>query len=194
MSGGTLTTPEAIADKVRRLRAYFGRNGGITVSGGEPLLQVGFVTRLFEICRSEGISCALDTSGCIYNEAVERLLSLCDIVLLDYKFTSDDDYTDKCGCSKEQVELFLERLEALHKRVWLRHVVIPKITDGEESIKKIYDVKQRYGCIEKIELLPFRKLCSEKYAAMGIEFPLCDTPEADAAAVAELAKRMENNY
>jgi pyruvate formate lyase activating enzyme len=189
--GGTLTTPEQMASRVRRLKAYFGKDGGLTVSGGEPLMQPEFVTELFRICKSEGIGCALDTSGCVYNDKVEELLGLCDIVLLDYKYTNAEDYTEKCGCSIEQVDLFLGKLQKLKKRVWLRQVIIPGLTDSEESVERLYSLKERFDCIEKIELLPFRKLCIEKYKAMDIEFPLADTPEADPLEVARLQGRME---
>ena len=185
--GGTLTTPNALAEKIRRLKSYFGKDGGLTVSGGEPLLQAQFVTELFKICKSEGISCALDTSGCVYNRQVEELLSFCDIVLLDYKYTNADDYKSKCGCSIFDVDFFLERLEQMGKRVWLRQVIIPTLNDGKESLEKLYALKEKFSCIEKIELLLFRKLCIEKYKNMGIEFPLYDIPEADPAAVAKLS-------
>ena len=192
MDGGTSVTPEEIAAKVIRLRSYFGKDGGLTVSGGEPLMQAEFVTRLFEICKGVGISCALDTSGCVYDGSVERLLSLCDIVLLDYKYMSDTLYKDKCGCSIADVDSFLQRLEEMKKRVWIRQVIIPGLNDDEESLSCLYALKKRFNCIEKIELLPFRKLCIEKYKNMGMDFPLSDTPEADPESVAEIARRMEN--
>jgi pyruvate formate lyase activating enzyme len=154
-------------------------------------MQTEFLTELFTLCKNAGISTALDTSGCVYNEKVERLLALTDIVLLDYKYTNAEDYTEKCGCSIEQVDLFLERLQTLGKRVWLRQVIIPKLTDSEESVSRLYALKEKFNCIEKIELLPFRKLCIEKYKAMDIEFPLADTPEADPLEVARLQGRME---
>ena len=190
--GGKLVDVQEIAVKIRRLRSYFGKDGGVTVSGGEPLVQSDFVSELFRVCRSEGISCALDTSGCIYNDRVDELLELCDIVLLDYKYTNDDDYISKCGCSKERVDLFLQKLEEKNKRVWIRQVIIPGITDSEESLDKLYALREKYSCIEKIELLPFRKLCIEKYKAMDIEFPLSDTPEADADALKLLMKKIEH--
>lgn len=190
--GGTTATPDELAKKILRLKAYFGKEGGVTVSGGEPLMQAGFVSELFRICKSEGISCALDTSGCIYNDDVDELISLCDIVLLDYKYTNDADYKAKCGCSLGQVESFLEKLEEKNKRVWIRQVIIPGITDNEESLDKLYNLRKKYSCIEKIELLPFRKLCIEKYKAMGIEFPLNGTPEADADVLKSFMEKMEH--
>ena len=189
--GGREITAEALAEKIRRLRSYFGKGGGLTVSGGEPLMQADFVAELFSICKSEGIHCALDTSGCIYNDSVERLLELTDLVMLDYKFTDGRAYESFCGCSQDAVESFLERLQQMGKRVWIRHVVVPGLTDGEDSVERIYALRERFSCIEKIELLPFRKLCIEKYKAMGIDFPLADTPEADTELIARLKEKYE---
>ena len=185
---GRSVSAREVADKVFRLRSYFGKDGGLTVSGGEPLVQAEFVAELFGICKREGIHCALDTSGCIWNDSVERLLSLTDLVLLDYKFTDDESYEKHIGCTREAVEEFLVRLQSMGKRVWIRHVIIPSLTDGDESVARIYSLRDRFSCIEKIELLPFRKLCIEKYKTMGIDFPLADTPEADAALMERFLK------
>lgn len=189
--GGRETTAEELAEKIRRLRSYFGRDGGVTVSGGEPLIQSEFVAELFRLCKAEGIHCALDTSGCVYNESVEELLGLCDLVLLDYKYTNDKDYREKCGCSIDVVDGFLEKLEKMAKPVWIRQVIIPGINDSEESLHKLYGLRRKYACIKKIELLPFRKLCLEKYKSMGIDFFLADTPEADADRVAEMGRQAD---
>ena len=179
---------EEIFRKIQRLRAYFGKDGGVTVSGGEPLLQTDFVSELFSLCRADGISCALDTSGCVYNESVEHLLSLTDLVLLDYKYTNDTDYKKYTGMSMQSAEDFLARLDALGKRVWIRQVIIPTLNDSEESVRRIYALSERYSCIEKTELLPFRKLCVEKYRALGIDFPLENIPEASEELIERLKR------
>ena len=188
MSGGKLTEARDVFEKIYRLRSYFGKEGGLTVSGGEPLMQTEFVTELFSLCKNAGISTALDTSGCVYNEKVERLLELCDIVLLDYKYTNEEDYSRYVGMKKASVDAFLQRLDELGKRVWLRQVIIPKINDTEDSTEKLYALREKYNCIEKIELLPFRKLCIEKYRSMGIEFLLENTPEASEELINKLKK------
>lgn len=186
--GGKIVSAEEIFRKIQRLRAYFGKDGGVTVSGGEPLLQADFVAELFSLCRADGISCALDTSGCVYNESVERLLSLTDLVLLDYKYTNDTDYKKYTGMSMQTAEDFLARLDALGKRVWIRQVIIPTLNDSEESVRRLYALSERYSCIEKIELLPFRKLCVEKYRALGIDFPLEKIPEASEELIERLKR------
>ena len=186
--GGKIVSAEEIFRKIQRLRAYFGKDGGVTVSGGEPLLQADFVAELFSLCRADGISCALDTSGCVYNESVERLLSLTDLVLLDYKYTNDTDYKKYTGMSMQSAEDFLARLDALGKRVWIRHVIIPTLNDSAESVRRLYALSERYSCIEKTELLPFRKLCVEKYRALGIDFPLENIPEASEELIERLKR------
>ena len=191
--GGKAVTVDEMYDKVIRLRSYFGKDGGVTVSGGEPLMQPEFVAELFNRLHKAGISCALDTSGCVYSESVDKLLDLCDIVLLDYKYTNERDYIDKCGCSKEKVELFLEKLCQKNKRVWIRHVLIPGVNDSVESLKKLYELEDRYPCIEKTEILPFRKLCAEKYRSLGIEFPLENTREANESDIETLKKQLKES-
>ena len=176
--GGKSVSVDEMYDKIIRLRSYFGKDGGVTVSGGEPLMQPEFVTELFLRLHGVGINCALDTSGCVYNEKVDKLIDACDIVLLDYKYTNGEDYLDKCGCGIDSVDEFLSKLEEKKKRVWIRHVLIPTVNDNAESMKRLYALKEKFSCIEKFEILPFRKLCSEKYKAMGIDFPLADVREA----------------
>ena len=156
------------------------------------LFDSRFVTpesaELFRLCRADGISCALDTSGCVYNESVEHLLSLTDLVLLDYKYTNDTDYKKYTGMSMQSAEDFLARLDALGKRVWIRQVIIPTLNDSEESVRRLYALSERYSCIEKTELLPFRKLCVEKYRALGIDFPLENIPEASEELIERLKR------
>lgn len=187
-AGRDISVDEAF-DKIYRLRSYFGKDGGVTVSGGEPLLQADFVSALFEKCKDAGINTALDTSGCVYNQKVDRLIDLCDLILLDYKYTDGSAYLKNVGMKKEQADAFLDVLEAKKKSVWIRQVIIPGINSDPESVKKLSALREIYACIEKIELLPFRKLCIEKYQVLGIEFPLLNTPAADE----ELMKSLNNN-
>lgn len=184
-TGSELSADELFA-KLIRFRSYFGESGGVTASGGEPLMQAEFLEELFSLCQKAGINTALDTSGCVLNDSVERLLSVTDLVLLDYKYTSREAYKTYVGMELDCAESFLQRLEELKKRVWIRQVIIPTLNDSEESVKALYSLKKRFSNIEKIELLPFKKLCLEKYEAMGIEFPLKDIP----AASPELIERL----
>lgn len=185
-SAGEEISAQELFSRILRLRSYFGKNGGVTVSGGEPLMQSEFLIELFILCKSAGISTALDTSGCIYNGSVERLLEFTDIVLLDYKYTEREDYEKYVGMKRESVDFFLDKLEMLKKRVWLRQVIIPTVNDSENSVKQLCETGKKYSCVEKVELLPFRKLCLEKYDMAGIEFRFRNLPEASAELMARL--------
>ncbi len=184
-------TPERLMEKIRRYVSYFGSEGGVTVSGGEPLCQSGFVTELFKICKQEGINTCLDTSGCLMNDSVRELLDVTDIVLLDYKMTNEQDYYSFSGMHKSAAEEFLKELQKRSKRVWLREVIVPSINDNVESVAKLLRKQKEYPCVEKTELLPFHKACITKYDELGIEFPLKDVPEATKENVAELFARAE---
>ena len=194
MSKGQLTTIEELLHKVNRCQAYFGKDGGVTVSGGEPLLQAGALCELFKELKAKGIHTALDTSGCVLNDAVKQLLEYTDLVLLDYKYTNDEDYLRYTGMEKKQADAFLAYLQSIGKRTWLRHVYIPTLNDNYHSIGKLIDVKNTHSCEERIELLPFRRLCLEKYHSMGIQFPLENTPEPTLEEIAALKSRFPELY
>lgn len=163
-------TPKEVVDTVERYKSYFGESGGITVSGGEPLLQAEFVRELFILCHEKGINTCLDTSGSIINDDVLSLLDVCDRVLLDIKYTDDDSYRMHVGCSLEKPTEFLEILQNKCIPTWLRQVTIPTLSDDEENILRLRGIAKSHSCVEKVELLPFRKICKSKYDNMGIEF------------------------
>ena len=169
--GGTDYTPEEIVEKAIRYREYFGEKGGITVSGGEPLCQAEFVTEVFELCHKEGINTCLDTSGVILNDSVKNLLSKTDRVLLDYKYTTDDLYRENVGCELSVISDFLKYLNEINMPTTLRQVIIPTVNDNEENIIKLKSIVDTYKIIDKVELLPFRKICQTKYDNMKLEFP-----------------------
>ncbi len=169
--GGETVSAVEIFEKVKRYREYFGEEGGITVSGGEPTMQADFVRELFELCEDAGIHTALDTSGCVWNERVEKLLAVTDLCLLDYKMTNDADYLRYTKCEKKAVDKFLGELQSRGVDTWLRQVIVKEINDNAESVKFLYDIADKHPCVKKVELLKFRKLCAPKYENLGIEFP-----------------------
>lgn len=176
-AGGYEVSAEEIVEKVKRYREYFGKDGGITVSGGEPTMQADFVRELFALCKNEGIHTALDTSGCVWNERVEKLLEVTDLCLLDYKMCNAEDYEKYTRCKKESVDLFLNELQKRNIDTWLRQVIVKGINDDVLSVQKLYDTAAAHSCVRKVELLKFRKLCAPKYENLGIEFPFGDKPE-----------------
>ena len=163
-------TTKQIIDKVVRFKEYFGIDGGITVSGGEPLLQPEFVSELFILCHENNINTCLDTSGVILNDKVKKLLSLTDRVLLDIKYTNNEDYIKFVGCSLEKVNEFLEYLNLKKIPTTIRQVIIPTLNDSKENIDKLNDIISIYPCIDSVELLPFKKICKVKYDNLSIPF------------------------
>lgn len=177
---------EEIVNKAVRYKEYFGKDGGITISGGEPLLQAEFATEIFTLAKSNGLNTCLDTSGSIINEKVIKLLSVCDRVMLDIKYTSDEHYKKYVGCSLETPLEFLKILNQMKIPTTIRQVVIPTLNDTEEDVLKLLAIVKEHSCIDKIELLPFRKLCSVKYDKMGKKFPFGDLPESTKEKMARL--------
>ena len=176
-TGGTSYTPEQILSRVLRFREYFSNGGGITVSGGEPLLQAEFVQALFRLCHEEGIHTCLDTSGSILNDSVKDLLAVTDRVLLDVKYTTDADYQAYVGCSMDAPLAFLEYLCEQRIPTTLRQVIIPTLNDTEEGVQALKAIADAHANVDQIELLPFRKICQVKYDKMEIPFRFAHLPE-----------------
>ncbi len=189
--GGTEVSAEEIFAKIKRLKNYFGKNGGVTVSGGEPLMQPEFIKELFTLCKNDGITTAIDTSGCVLNDNIKEALKLTDTALLDYKFITDELYKTKVGCEKTKVDEFLEYLDSQNIDTWIRQVIIKDLNNDESSISALKGLKEKYSCIKKIELLPFKKLCIEKYEKLNIPFPLAETPETTKQEIEELTEYLK---
>ena len=170
-----LTDANELAERLLSFYSFI-KNGGVTFSGGEPLLQVEFVTEVTDILKKAGLHVAIDTCGAPITPATERLMETADLFLLDIKMTSEEDYKRYTGGSLRATLAFLDRLEELQKDVWIRHVVVPGINDTEEDIHRLAKLIDGYTCIKKVELLPFRNLCLEKYHTLNIPFPLEGTP------------------
>ncbi len=180
MTGGTEYTAEDILNKVVRYKEYFGNEGGITLSGGEPLLQSDFACEIFTLCKKAGINTCLDTSGSILNENVKKLLDLTDRVLLDIKYTDNNQYKEFVGCDIQKPLEFLNYLNEQKIPTTLRQVIIPTLTDNEENIKKLKGIADSHSVVDKIELLPFRKICQTKYDSMNLKFAFGHLPEPTA--------------
>ena len=174
-----------LAKRITRLYPYI-KNGGVTFSGGEPCLQADFFAELASELKRSGLHIALDTCGAVYNDDVKRLLSFVDLVLLDIKMTSEEDYEKYIGGSLKKTLDFLGVLEDMGKDVWVRHVVVPGINDTEENVRALLKIVGGYSCVGKTELLPYKNLCKEKYEMLGIDFALNDTPQLSQARLEEL--------
>ncbi len=192
MKGAKEFTAEEVFKKAQRYKEYFGDDGGITISGGEPLLQPRFVEEVFALCRKDGINTCLDTSGSILNDEIKSALSYTDRVLLDIKYTDDEMYRENVGCAYAPVLEFLDYLEKEGIKTTLRQVIIPTKNDNEDNILKLKAIADAHSCVDKIELLPFRKICQVKYDDMKLEFPFSAIEEPKTESMDSLKKLVEN--
>ena len=184
-------TAEEVFSRMRRNLAFY-KTGGITVSGGEPLMQADFVRELFEIARSEGVHTCLDTSGAYLGEAVERVLDVTDLVMLDIKHIDNETHKRLCGLGNDRALAFLDRLEERGIKTRIRHVLAPGYTDNEEELSSLGKYLSRFSCVGEVEVLPYHTLGEVKYENLGIEYPMRGVPsltEADAKAALEIIEK-----
>ena len=158
--------------KIKRYKNYFGKKGGVTVTGGEPLVQSDYVLELFKLCKQEGIHTALDTSGYIFNGKVKEILEYTDLVLLDIKALDKEIYKDLTRVELDNTLKFLNYLQEIKKVVWIRHVVVPNITDDNKLLEETAKFLSKFDNIELVEILPYHTLGVFKYKELGIEYPL----------------------
>lgn len=176
VSAGTEYTAEDVAGRVLKYKNYFTGGGGVTVSGGEPLMQAEFVAALFAALKDKGIHTALDTSGALYDEdrpeAFSSLLSLTDLVLLDIKHIDDGEHIKLTGRSNKNILAFARRLAELGKDVWIRHVLVPGITDDDGCLTRLKAFISSLGNVSRVEVLPYHTMGAVKYKKLGIPYPL----------------------
>lgn len=184
--GGTVYTVTDLCSRVERYRTYFGDVGGVTVSGGEPLVQRAPLAEFFAECHRRGIRTCLDTAGMEPDEDVLAVLRHTDTVLCDIKHSTEDLCRTVFGTSLSSTRAFLSACEDAGCDIWVRHVVVPGMTDGEDHIRALAAIAADYPHVSKIELLPFKKLCVEKYRKLGLPFALADTPECTKAVIDRL--------
>ena len=186
MTDGKEISAQELASRALRYREYFGTEGGVTLSGGEPLLQAAFAKEFFSLCHESGLNTCLDTSGSLWSEEIAGLLEVTDRVLLDIKYTSDAAYRAYVGCSMEPVLQFLQQLDTRGIPTTLRQVIIPTINNTPESVLRLKELAQRHTCVDKVELLPFKKICTVKYEQLSIPFPFAHIPQPTSEEMAEL--------
>lgn len=173
---GTQYTAEEVASRILKYKNYFTGGGGATVSGGEPLMQAAFVEELFTILKKSGIHTALDTSGALYDarnpRAFDSLLAVTDLVLLDIKHIDDGEHIKLTGRSNKNILAFARYLSDLGKPVWIRHVLVPGITDNDEYLHRLKAFLSTLTNVEKVEVLPYHTMGEVKYNKLGIDYPL----------------------
>ena len=162
----------------------FYTTGGLTATGGEPMLQLDFLIELFTLAKSKGINTCLDTSGVMFDrdnsermEKIDRLLEVCDLVMLDIKHIDDNEHKKLTGHSNKNILDFARYLDEKNVQMRIRHVIVPNITDMREELLKLGRFLKPFRNIEKIETLPYHTLGKVKYDNLGLDYPLGDTPQ-----------------
>ena len=171
--GGMYISAEEVMEKMRRNLPFY-RSGGITASGGEPTMQLPFLTELFRLAKAEGIHTCLDTSGILFreDEPYDELLKYTDLVMLDIKHMFAREHRELTGFDNERVFSFFSYLEKMGKPVRIRHVVVPGITDQEDHLKALGRILAELSNVKALDVLPYHTMGVSKYKALGIDYPL----------------------
>ena len=197
---GKQVTPEEIVEDVVKYKAFMDASGGgITVSGGEPLLQMPFVTELFKLCKENGIHTTIDTSGgCFANkpeflEELDELLKYTDLILLDIKHIDSKRHVKLTGKPNEHILEFARYLSDKKVPVWIRHVLVPTINDQDEYLEQLGDFIGTLENVEKVEILPYHQLGVYKWEALGYKYPLSEISSPSDESVEHAYKMLTRN-
>jgi pyruvate formate lyase activating enzyme len=178
--GGQLLPAQEVLQKAIRYKAYWKNNGGITVSGGEALLQIDFVLELFKLAKEKGISTCLDTSGSAFTRQgsfyakFEELMKVTDVFLFDIKHIDDEKHRELTGRTNENILDMAKCLSEHGKKIWIRHVLVPQITDDDEYLKQLRAFIDTLKTVERVEVLPYHTLGVFKWENLNIPYELKD--------------------
>lgn len=178
--------PEEVFKDIAKVKPFI-RNGGVTISGGEPLLQTEFISELFDLCKKDGIHTAIDTSGYVLNDRVKEVLEKTDLVLLDVKHINPDKYKKLTSKPLEPTLNFLDYLSEINKPTWIRYVLVPNFSDDEEDLHNWAKYISQFKNIERVDILPFHQMGIHKWEQLGIDYKLKDvaSPSVDEVKKAE---------
>lgn len=193
MNLGTEMEASELIDKFVRNRPFY-RDGGITVTGGEPLMQLDFLIELFTLAKENDIHTCLDTSGIAYNPngtpeflaKMDKLCTLTDLVMLDIKHIDPEKHMDLVKQPNDNILAFAKYLDEKNVDVWIRHVVVPGLTDDEESLHRLGYFIGGLDNVKALDVLPYHTMGKSKYQKLGMEYRLADVPNMDKAKVPEL--------
>ena len=178
MKTGTEYTADELLEKACRYRSYWGSKGGITVSGGEPLLQIDFLLELFQKAKERGINTTLDTCGNPFTREepffskFQELMKVTDLVMLDIKHIDDEQHKILTGQTNKNILDMAEYLSETGKPVWIRHVLVPERSDKDEYLHRLHDFIETLDNVEKVEVLPYHTLGVYKWKELGIPYQL----------------------
>ena len=200
MDAGETMTARQILEEYRKNSSFY-RKGGITVTGGEPLLQIDFLLELFRLAKQEGVHTCLDTSGVTYRPAdsayrqkLDRLMELTDLVLLDIKHTDPEKHTWLTGHSNEHILEFARYLDEKQIPVWVRHVLIPGVTDGEAHLANLGKILAGLSNVKALDVLPYHTMGVSKYQQLNLPYPLEGIEPATKAQVVDARKIILESY
>lgn len=190
ISGGKIVEADEILESYERLKNFLG--GGLTVTGGEPLLQMGFVCELFRKAKARGIHTCLDTSGITFRRErqgeFDELMSVCDLVMLDIKHIDSAEHKKLTGHGNENILNFARYVSESGTELWIRHVVVPGITDRREDWYTLGRFLAELPTLKAVDVLPYHDMGKTKYERLGLDYPLEKTPPLDPSVAAEAKK------
>lgn len=191
MNGGTMMEASDIIEQYERNRGFY-RGGGITVTGGEPLMQVDFLLELFSLAKKKGIHTCIDSSGIAYNEKdtewlekLDRLMTMTDLVMLDIKHIDPEKHKELTGQPNDGILAFAKYLSAKNVDTWIRHVVVPGITDDDKYLYQLGYFIGGLSSLKALDVLPYHTMGKVKYEKIGIKYRLEDVPPMDKGKVIE---------
>lgn len=178
MAGGTEMTVDEILEQYEKKRPFY-KTGGITATGGEPMVQIDFLTELFEESHRRGINTCLDTSGVTfkpddpeYLKKVDRLLAVTDLVMLDIKHIDPEEHKKLCKQPNDNILAFARYLDKKGIKIWIRHVVVPHITINKKYLYELGLFIGQLKMVKALDILPYHDMAKKKYKELGIEYPL----------------------
>ena len=186
-------TPQQLVEKIKRFKPYFKDRGGVTFSGGEPLLHSKFIIETAKILKEENIHITLDTSGVGLND-YEEVLKYIDLVIIDIKHTSKEGYKELTNLDIYHVEKFIEELNKSNKPVWIRQVIVPGLMDNKEYIDSLVNYIKKIKNIQRVDFLPYHRLGREKYLTLNIPYPYEDKQDMDKEKCNELYQYFIEKY
>ena len=184
-----ILTPSEMFQKINKVKGFI-KSGGVTVSGGEPLMQADFVLELFKQCHEAGIHTALDTSGYIFNDKAKEVLSETDLVLLDIKHIDPEKYKTLTSVSLDRTLQFIAYLQEINKPVWVRYVLVPGYSDDEQDLHRWAKFVSQFSVVKRVDILPFHQMGMHKWEELNKKYQLKDV----SSPTAEMIKKTENIF
>ena len=182
---------EEVLKMFNKYKVYYGDVGGVTFSGGEPLLQREFLINTMKLLKENGVHVAIDTAGAFDGDC-DDVLDLADLVILDIKAVNPDEYKQITGLDMTLFNRFLKKVIDKNKKLWLRQVIVPGINDDEQHAKLLKDFARNIPNVERVELLPYHSMAISKYDELGIPYRLKDTPDMDKEKCKKLEKFLKD--